>query len=51
MPSSLWGTFYQRASVFYWRHDGGLAVAEPVVAVMSRLLGWDEAEAQRQIQA
>jgi glycerol-3-phosphate dehydrogenase len=51
MACTLTDFFTRRASLFYWRRDGGLAAAEPVAAEMGRLLGWDEAESQRQIQS
>lgn len=51
MACTLTDFFTRRASVFYWRRDGGLAAADPVAAEMGRLLGWDTAETERQIQA
>ena len=51
MACTLTDFFTRRASVFYWRQDGGLAAAEPVAAEMGRLLGWEVAEQERQIQA
>ncbi len=50
MACTLTDFFARRASLFYWRRDGGLAAAGAVAAEMGRLLSWDEAEAERQIQ-
>ena len=51
MACTLTDFFTRRASVFYGRRDGGRAAAEPVAAEMGRLLGWEVAEQERQIQA
>lgn len=51
MALTLTDFFARRASVFYWTEDGGLAVADQAAAVMGELLGWTEAEQERQVQA
>lgn len=50
MAMTVTDFFTRRASVFYWLPDGGLSIVEPVAAEMGRLLGWDAAKRQDQVE-
>lgn len=49
MAQTVTDFFTRRAALFYWRRDGGLAIADTVANEMAKLLGWNEQEKSSQI--
>ncbi|MDD5749115.1 MAG: glycerol-3-phosphate dehydrogenase C-terminal domain-containing protein [Actinomycetota bacterium] len=50
MARSIEDFLVRRSEIYYTSTDQGLSVAEEVARIMSGILGWDEAEINRQIE-
>lgn len=48
---SLEDLMVRRTSLFFWDHEGGLGHIDAISTLLAQLLGWDEAERRRQVDA